>query len=245
MQKTTLDNLPRELVAYQEGVLLLIEKPLNWTSFDVVNRIRVALCKYFGIKKLKVGHAGTLDPLATGLLIICIGKFTKRIDEIQAQEKRYSGIIRVGESTPTYDLESEIDKIHPIDHVTPIMIEQVRKQFVGEIMQLPPIFSAIKKDGKRAYELARKGINAGLEARPIVIHDLKFDDTSWPDLFFEVTCSKGTYIRSLAHDVGVALDSGTHLKSLHRAGIGEYDNKDAIRLEDFLEVFGKRKVAIQ
>ncbi len=245
MQKSTLDTLPRNLEAYQEGVMLLIDKPLHWTSFDVVNRLRVALCKYFGIKKLKVGHAGTLDPLATGLLIICIGKFTKRIDEIQAQEKRYSGIIRVGESTPTYDLESETDKIHPIDHITPARIEQVRQRFVGEIMQLPPIFSAIKKDGKRAYELARKGIDAGLEARPVVIHDLKFDDTAWPDLYFEVTCSKGTYIRSLAHDIGVALDSGAHLKALHRAGIGQYDNKDAIRLEDFLEIFGKRRVGIQ
>lgn len=245
MQKSTLDTLPRNLEAYQEGVMLLIDKPLHWTSFDVVNRLRVALCKYFGIKKLKVGHAGTLDPLATGLLIICIGKFTKRIDEIQAQEKRYSGIIRVGESTPTYDLESETDKIHPIDHITPARIEQVRQRFVGEIMQFPPIFSAIKKDGKRAYELARKGIDAGLEARPVVIHDLKFDDTAWPDLYFEVICSKGTYIRSLAHDIGVALDSGAHLKALHRAGIGQYDNKDAIRLEDFLEIFGKRRVGIQ
>lgn len=243
MEKTPVELLPRDLEAYQNGVLLLIDKPLEWTSFDVVNRMRIALCKYFGVKKLKVGHAGTLDPLATGLLIICTGRFTKRIDEIQAREKIYTGIIRVGETTPTYDLESEVDMTYPIDHITDGQIESVRQRFTGPQMQQPPIFSAIKKDGKRSYELARRGIDAGLEARPVEISSLEFDTAQWPDLGFRVVCSKGTYIRSLAHDVGKALGSGAYLKALHRAGIGSYSNDDAISLDDFLSVFDRRRAA--
>lgn len=237
MEETTKALLEKDLTAFQEGKLLLFDKPLGWTSFDVVNRVRIALCRYFGVRKLKVGHAGTLDPLATGLLIICTGKFTKRIDDIQAQEKVYTGIIRVGETTPTYDLESEPDTKFPIEHIDTDLIESARKQFLGPIMQQPPIFSAIKKDGKRSYDLARQGIDAMLSPRAIVIDELKLDDSSFPDLAFEVTCSKGTYIRSLAYDMGVALQSGAYLKKLHRAKIGEYSNDDAWVLQEFLDEF--------
>ena len=237
MEETTRLLIDKRLEVFQEGQMLLFDKPLNWTSFDVVNRVRIALCRYFDVRKLKVGHAGTLDPLATGLLIICTGKFTKRIDDIQAQEKIYTGTIRIGETTPTYDLESEPDTTNPIDHINEEMIEIVRKQFLGPIMQQPPIFSAIKKDGKRSYDLARKGIDAKLEPRAITINSLSFDTSSFPDLGFEVNCSKGTYIRSLAYDIGLALGSGAYLKSLHRAGIGSYSNDDAWVLQDFLDEF--------
>lgn len=237
MEETTRLLIDKRLEVFQEGQMLLFDKPLNWTSFDVVNRVRIALCRYFDVRKLKVGHAGTLDPLATGLLIICTGKFTKRIDDIQAQEKIYTGTIRIGETTPTYDLESEPDTTYPIDHINEEMIESVRMQFLGPIMQQPPIFSAIKKDGKRSYDLARKGIDAKLEPRAITINSLSFDTSSFPDLGFEVNCSKGTYIRSLAYDIGLALGSGAYLKSLHRAGIGSYSNDDAWVLQDFLDEF--------
>ncbi|MCO6460011.1 MAG: tRNA pseudouridine(55) synthase TruB [Saprospiraceae bacterium] len=239
MDNTPLEELPLSLEAYQEGTLLLINKPLEWTSFDVVNRVRIALCKYFGVKKLKVGHAGTLDPLATGLLIICTGKFTKKIDSIQAQEKKYTGTIRVGATTPTYDKESEIDQTLPLPDINPELIKNIEAQFTGHIMQVPPVFSAIKKDGKRSYELARKGLDSNLEARPIEISSISLDVTDWPDMKFEVTCSKGTYIRSLAHDIGQAMNSGAYLKSLHRNAIGNYTDESAIPLNDFLAVYDR------
>ena len=237
MYTTTLETLPTQLEAYQEGVLLLIDKPLEWTSFDVVNRIRIALCKHFGIKKLKVGHAGTLDPLASGLLILCIGKYTKNIDLIQAQEKIYTGTIKIGATTPTYDMESEVDQTFPIDHIDKEAIQNVKNRFLGSILQIPPIYSAIKKDGKRSYELARQGIDRQLEARPIEIKNLTLDDSQWPDLNFKITCSKGTYIRSLAHDIGKALGSGGYLTTLRRTGIGNYSVENAIKLDDFLSKY--------
>ncbi len=237
MHKVINEMLDKNLESFQEGRMLLFDKPLTWTSFDVVNRVRIALCRYFGVKKLKVGHAGSLDPLATGLLIICTGKFTKSIDDIQAQEKVYTGVIRVGETTPTYDLESEPDTNYPTDHIDADLLEKIRLTFLGPIMQQPPIFSAIKKDGQRSYDLARKGIDSKLEPRAVIIHDLSFDMTSFPDLYFEVTCSKGTYIRSLAFDIGRALGSGAYLKVLHRANIGEYSNDDAWVLQEFLDEF--------
>jgi len=237
MEETTKALLEKDLAAFQEGKLLLFDKPLGWTSFDVVNRVRIALCRYFGVRKLKVGHAGTLDPLATGLLIICTGKYTKRIDDIQAQEKVYSGIFRIGETTPTYDLESEPDTTYPTDHIDKAVIEKARQQFLGPILQQPPIFSAIKKDGQRSYDLARKGIDAKLEKRAITIDEFILDDSSFPDLRFEVTCSKGTYIRSLAFDLGQAMGSGAYLKKLHRDKIGNFSNEDAWVLQDFLDEF--------
>jgi tRNA pseudouridine55 synthase len=207
----------------QEGHVFLIDKPLDWTSFDVVNKIRWNIRKAYDLKKIKVGHAGTLDPKATGLLLVCTGKMTKSIDQLQAQEKTYTGTIKLGVTTPTYDLESEEDQTFPIDHITEEIIHETTKQFIGEIQQFPPMHSAIKVDGKRLYELAREGQEIERKSRTITIYDFKITKIDMPYVDFECNCSKGTYIRSLAFDFGKALNSGGYLTVLRRTKIGEYD----------------------
>ncbi|WP_313385650.1 tRNA pseudouridine(55) synthase TruB [Chishuiella sp.] len=214
----------------QEGHIFLIDKPLDWTSFDVVNKIRWNIRKAYNLKKIKVGHAGTLDPKATGLLLVCTGKWTKRIDEYQAQEKTYTGTIKLGATTPTYDLESEEDQTFPIDHITNEKILEATQQFVGEIQQFPPMHSAIKVDGKRLYELAREGQEIERKSRTIAIQDFKITRIDLPYVDFEVNCSKGTYIRSLAYDFGKALKSGGYLTALRRTKIGEFDVLNAENL---------------
>lgn len=227
----------------EAGQLLLIDKPLQWTSFDVVNKIRFTLKRAYGFKKLKVGHAGTLDPLASGLLLIAVGRKTKSINELMGLDKVYSGIIRLGASTPSYDLETEPDQHFSLEDINPAALPKVVDQFMGTIQQIPPVFSAIKKDGKRAYELAREGERPDLKAREVLIRDFKVDGHSFPDLNFEVHCSKGTYIRSLAHDFGRALNSGAHLAALRREAIGPYSVEEALTMDGFLKLFGPKSQA--
>ncbi len=217
-----------------DGHLFLIDKPLEWTSFDVVNKMRYALRKAYGFKKLKVGHAGTLDPLATGLLLIAVGRKTKSINELMGMDKTYTGEIVLGATRPSYDMETEIDQEFPIDHIDSMLIEEVRQGFLGEIQQVPPIFSAIKKDGVKAYDLAREGKSMKMEARSIRISHFKIEDQDFPKLSFEVSCSKGTYIRSLAHDLGKELQSGAYLKTLRRKAIGDYQVQEAMSIDQFL-----------
>jgi tRNA pseudouridine55 synthase len=219
---------------FKTGQVLLIDKPLNWTSFQVVNKLRWEIRQRFSIKKIKVGHAGTLDPLATGLLILCTGKFTKKISEYQAQTKEYTGVITLGATTPSYDLESEIDQTYSIAHLSEEMIHETALQFVGEQNQRPPIFSALKKDGKRLYELARAGETAEIPARKIQIDAFEITRISMPDVHFRVVCSKGTYIRSLAYDFGKALESGGHLSALRRTKIGDFSVEDSMGIESFI-----------
>lgn len=217
-----------------EGKVLLVDKPLTWSSFQAVNKLKYTLMRKYDLpKKFKIGHAGTLDPLATGLLIICTGKFTKRITEIQAQAKEYTGTITVGATTPSYDLETEIDATFPTEHITEALILETTKQFIGEINQKPPVFSAIKKDGKRLYEHARAGEEVIIEARKTTIHEFEITRINLPQIDFRVTCSKGTYIRSLAYDFGMALQSGGHLSALRRTKIGDYSVENGILPEDF------------
>ena len=217
-----------------EGKVLLVDKPLTWSSFQAVNKLKYTLMRKYDLpKKFKIGHAGTLDPLATGLLIICTGKFTKRITEIQAQAKEYTGTITVGATTPSYDLETEINATFPTDHITEALILENTKQFIGEIDQKPPVFSAIKKDGKRLYEHARAGEEIEIEFRKTTIHEFEITRIDLPQIDFRVSCSKGTYIRSLAYDFGMALQSGGHLSALRRTKIGDYCVEDGISPEDF------------
>lgn len=216
------------------GKVLLIDKPLTWSSFQAVNKLKYILKRKYDLpKKFKIGHAGTLDPLASGLLIICTGKFTKKITEIQAQEKEYTGTILVGATTPSYDLETEIDATFPTKHITEELILETTKQFIGEIDQKPPVFSAIKKDGKRLYEHARAGEEVEIQSRKTTIYEFEITRIALPEIDFRVKCSKGTYIRSLAYDFGLALQSGGHLTALRRTKIGDYDVKNAISPEDF------------
>ncbi|OBX21269.1 tRNA pseudouridine55 synthase [Gelidibacter algens] len=221
---------------YLSGQVLLIDKPLHWTSFQVVNKLRWEIRRAFNIKKIKVGHAGTLDPLATGLLVICTGKMTKNIDSFQAQIKEYTGTFVLGSTTPSYDLETEIDHTYPTDHLTEELIREATAQFIGEIAQFPPVFSALKKDGKRLYEFARAGEAVEIPSRQV--HISAFDITRIENLEvdFRVVCSKGTYIRSLANDFGKALNSGAHLSALRRTKIGDFDAKDAVTVENFIKV---------
>ena len=223
-----------ELEDYKNGQVLLIDKPLNWTSFQVVNKLRWEIRQKFNIKKIKVGHAGTLDPLATGLLILCTGKFTKKIETYQAQVKEYTGAITVGGTTPSYDLETEIDKEFPIDHISDALIHKTTKQFIGEIDQKPPIFSALKKDGKKLYEIARAGETVEIKTRKITIQEFEITNIALPNIEFRVVCSKGTYIRSLAYDFGKALNSGAHLSALRRTKIGDYSVLNAQSIEGFI-----------
>jgi tRNA pseudouridine55 synthase len=220
---------------FLSGQVLLIDKPLNWTSFQAVNKLRWEIRQAFNIKKIKVGHAGTLDPLATGLLVICTGKKTKEINTFQGQIKEYTGTFVLGSTTPSYDLETAIDQTFPTAHITPNLIQETTAQFIGEIQQLPPIFSALKKDGKRLYEFARAG--ESVEIKPRTVSVLKFEITAINELQidFKIVCSKGTYIRSLAHDFGKALQSGAHLSALRRTKIGDFNLKDAISIENFID----------
>jgi len=221
--------------AYKNGQVLLIDKPLKWTSFQAVNKIRWHIKQRFQIKKIKVGHAGTLDPLASGLLIICTGKQTKEIHVYQGQEKEYTGTITIGATTPSYDLETEIDNTFPTAHITKELIHDTTKQFLGEIDQKPPIFSAIKKEGKRLYELARKGETAEIKSRKVTIDEFEITNINLPNIDFRVVCSKGTYIRSLAYDFGKALHSGGHLSALRRTKIGTFSVEKAKSIEDFIK----------
>jgi len=221
--------------AYKNGQILLIDKPLKWTSFQAVNKIRWHIKQRFQIKKIKVGHAGTLDPLASGLLIICTGKQTKEIHVYQGQEKEYTGTITIGATTPSYDLETEIDNTFPTAHITKELIHDTTKQFLGEIDQKPPIFSAIKKEGKRLYELARKGETAEIKSRKVTIDEFEITNINLPNIDFRVVCSKGTYIRSLAYDFGKALHSGGHLSALRRTKIGTFSVEKAKSIEDFIK----------
>lgn len=219
---------------FLEGQILLIDKPLTWSSFQAVNKLKYILKRKYDLpKKFKIGHAGTLDPLATGLLIICTGKFTKRITEIQAQAKEYTGTITVGATTPSYDLETEIDATFPTEHISEALILETTKQFLGEIDQKPPVFSAIKKDGKRLYEHARAGEDVEIAFRKTTIHDFEITRIALPEIDFRVKCSKGTYIRSLAFDFGIALNSGAHLTALRRTKIGDYDVINGVSPEAF------------
>ena len=219
---------------FSEGKILLIDKPLQWSSFQAVNKIKWAILKHYKLKKIKIGHAGTLDPLASGLLVICTGKYTKKITEIQDAPKTYTGTITLGASTPSFDMETEVDAHYPTDHITPALIEQVRQQFLGEQVQVPPVFSAIKKDGKRLYEFAREGEAIEVPSRQIFIYKFDIDTTDFPQLHFEVQCSKGTYIRSLANDFGKALQSAGYLSALRRTEIGDYTVAEALTPDDFV-----------
>lgn len=228
---------------YLTGQVLLIDKPLNWTSFQVVNKLRWEIRQAFNIKKIKVGHAGTLDPLATGLLVICTGKMTKQIDSFQGQIKEYTGTIVLGSTTPSYDLESEVDQTFPTEHISDELIHSTTNQFIGDIQQLPPIFSALKKDGKRLYEYARAGETVEIKPRSIHISEFEITNiytstapsTGSVNVDFRVVCSKGTYIRSLAHDFGKALKSGAHLSALKRTKIGDFEVTKATTIEAFIE----------
>ncbi len=216
---------------FEEGEVILIDKPVGWTSFDVVNFIRSLIKRFYQIRKLKVGHAGTLDPLASGLLILCTGKMTKRIQEFQDQDKIYTGTFLLGKTTPSYDSETEPDAVFPTDHIDSEMIEATRKLFLGEQQQIPPNFSAIKVGGKRAFDYARKQQEVKLNSRTIFIHRLELDKNNFPEIAFETACSKGTYIRSLVYDFGNALNSGAYLTSLRRTQIGVFNVKNAFTPE--------------
>lgn len=220
---------------YKNGQVLLIDKPLTWTSFQVVNKLRWHIKQRFNIKKIKVGHAGTLDPLATGLLIICTGKQTKEINTYQGQIKEYTGTFTVGSTTPSYDLETEVDETFSTEHITSDLLKETTLQFIGDIQQKPPIFSAIKKDGKRLYELARKGETTEIKSRTVTISEFEITKVALPNVEFRVVCSKGTYIRSLAYDFGKALNSGAHLSVLRRTKIGEFSVENAESIEGFID----------
>ena len=223
---------------FLSGQILLIDKPLHWTSFQAVNKLKYILINKVGLpKKFKIGHAGTLDPLASGLLLVCTGKFTKRITELQGQAKEYTGTFFIGATTPSYDLETEIDETFKTSHIDETVIHESVKQFLGEIDQKPPIFSAIKKDGVRLYEHARAGETIEIASRKTTIHEFEITRIALPEVDFRVVCSKGTYIRSLAYDFGKAMDSGAHLTVLRRTKIGEYDVNNAIDINDFVASF--------
>lgn len=218
---------------YKEGRVILIDKPLHWTSFQVVNKLRWLLRKKLGIPKIKIGHGGTLDPLATGLLVICSGKFTKKLAEFQNEDKEYTGIITLGATTPSYDLETEIDQRFDISEINPEQIHDAAQRFVGEIEQEPPVFSAVRKDGKRLYEYARKGEEVEIPKRLVTVYEFEIVSINLPEVHFRIRCSKGTYIRSLAHDFGKALQNGAHLSALRRTMSGSFSVEDAMTIEAF------------
>jgi tRNA pseudouridine55 synthase len=231
-------NNEKDIISFDfaKGKVLLFNKPYGWTSFNVVNKIRYAIKHFTGIKRIKVGHAGTLDPLATGLLIICTGKFTKRIEEFQAHEKEYTGTFILGATTPSFDLETEIDAEYPTNHITKELLIETTRQFIGSIEQTPPIFSAIKIDGKRAYDYARKNKEVIIQPKIISISVFELTNISLPKISFRIVCSKGTYIRSLARDFGKTLNSGAYLSSLKRTRIGDFHLSDALEPENFSEM---------
>ena len=220
---------------YKNGQVLLIDKPLTWTSFQIVNKLRWEIRQRFNIKKIKVGHAGTLDPLATGLLIICTGKQTKQIDSYQGQIKEYTGTFTVGGTTPSYDLETAVDETFATAHISEELLHKTTEQFTGEIQQKPPIFSAIKKEGKRLYELARKGETTEIKERTVTVSKFEITKINLPEVEFRIICSKGTYIRSIAFDYGKALNSGAHLSALRRTKIGDFSVDNALSVEEFIE----------
>jgi tRNA pseudouridine55 synthase len=220
-------------LSFLEGRILLIDKELNWTSFDAVNKIRIILKSRLGIKKIKVGHAGTLDPLATGLIIVCTGKMTKQITSYQDLDKEYVAVIKLGETTPSFDMESSVDKTFPTDHITKEKLIDVFQRFVGEIDQVPPLFSAKYINGTRAYEYARKGSELKLKAQKIKIFSIELIHFDLPFVKVRITCSKGTYIRALARDIGIALDSGAYLSELRRTQIGSLNVNNAISINEF------------
>ena len=229
---------------FKEGEVLYFDKPLRWTSFAVVNKIRYHISRKLGVKKIKVGHAGTLDPLATGVMIICTGKATKRIEEFQYHTKEYIATLQLGATTPSYDLEKEIDATYPTEHITREMVEEVLQQFKGTIEQIPPAFSACKVDGKRAYDLARKGDEVELKPKTLVIDEIKLLECNLPEIKIRVVCSKGTYIRALSRDIGEALQSGAHLTGLIRTRVGEVRLEDCMQVEDFPEWLEQQEIEV-
>ena len=226
-----------------EGEILYFNKPLRWTSFDLVNKFRYKLSRKLKVKKIKVGHAGTLDPLATGVMIICTGRATKRIEEFQYQTKEYVATLKLGETTPSFDLEKEVDAVYPTEHISRSMVEEVLTSFVGKIQQVPPVFSACKVDGKRAYDLARRGEEVELKAKTLVIDEIELLNCELPVIKIRVVCSKGTYIRALARDIGVALNSGAHLIALERTRIGDITLDQCMNPED-IDAFLDNEVKI-
>jgi tRNA pseudouridine55 synthase len=226
------------------GEIIYIDKPLHWTSFDAVKRIRGTLTRRLKVKKLKVGHAGTLDPLATGVMIICTGKATKRIDELQAGVKEYIATIALGATTPSFDLETEIDATYPTDHITKELVEETLTRFTGEIEQVPPAFSACKVDGKRAYKMARKGQEVELKAKLLVIDEIELLEYSPTSIVVRVVCSKGTYIRALARDIGQALNSGGHLTALRRTRVGNISIDQCMAVEQAIDMLQNAEVVM-
>ena len=226
---------------FQEGVTILVDKPYQWTSFDVVNKIRWNLKQRLKVKNIKVGHAGTLDPLATGLLVICIGKHTKKIDEYMAGAKKYTGTILLGKTTPSYDLETEFDQEFPTEHIDTTKIEEARLNFLGRIAQVPPIFSAKQVDGKRAYDLARAGKMIALKSNMVEIIDFQLDNSRFPEIDFSITCSKGTYIRSIAYDLGKILGSGGTLVALRRTASGDFNLQNARSVEEWIDIIRREE----
>ncbi len=229
---------------FKTGEVLFFDKPLGWTSFKVVGHARYHICKRLGVKKLKVGHAGTLDPLATGVMIVCTGKATKRIEEFQYHTKEYVADIRLGATTPSYDLEHEIDATYPTEHITRELVEATLQQFVGEIQQVPPAFSACMVNGTRAYDLARKGEEVELKPKLLVIDEIELLECQLPDIRVRVVCSKGTYIRALARDIGEALQSGAHLTALRRTRVGDVRVEDCMNPLDFKDWIAAQEVKI-
>ena len=227
-----------------EGEILYIDKPLHWSSFDAVKRVRGIMARRLKIKKMKVGHAGTLDPLATGVMIVCTGKATKRIDELQAYTKEYVATIALGATTPSFDLETEIDATYPTEHITREMVEEVLKKFTGRIEQVPPAFSACKIDGKRAYKMARKGKEVELKAKILVIDEIELLEYSQQSIVVRVVCSKGTYIRALARDIGAALNSGGHLTALRRTRVGDVKVEDCLSVEQAVEMLNNIEIVM-
>ena len=222
------------------NTILYFDKPLGWTSFNLVNRVRGVLSRHIGVKKLKVGHAGTLDPLATGVMILCTGKNTKLIESFQYQTKEYVATIKLGATTPSFDLETEIDAEYPVEHITEDLVKQTLNKFIGEIKQIPPTYSAIKINGKRAYEYARKGDEVELKPKTLVIDEIELLDYKMPEIVVRVVCSKGTYIRALARDIGEALNSGGHLTALRRTRIGDIKVEDCLQYDNFVKELGVR-----
>jgi len=225
-----------------EGEVLYFNKPLTWTSFNLVAKVKYPLLRKLRVKKLKVGHAGTLDPLATGVMIICTGKATKRIEEFQYQTKEYIASIKLGATTPSYDLEKEIDVTYPTEHITCKLVEETLKKFIGSIEQVPPAFSACKIDGERAYELARAGKEVELKPKTLVIDEIELLECNLPEIKIRVVCSKGTYIRALARDIGEALNSGAHLTGLIRTRVGEVKLEHCMEIENFVEWLDKQEI---
>ena len=227
---------------FKEGEVLYFNKPLMWTSFKLVGNVRYTMSRKIHVKKLKVGHAGTLDPLATGVMIICTGKATKRIEEFQYQTKEYIATVMLGATTPSYDLEHEIDATYPTEHITRELVEETLKRFIGEIQQIPPAFSACKVDGERAYDLARKGKEVELKPKLLVIDEIELLECNLPEIKIRVVCSKGTYIRALARDIGEALQSGAHLTGLIRTRVGDVRLEDCLDPEHFKEWLDQQEV---